>query len=99
MDKRVTAVKSETIKTVEQAREIIERLQARENKYYHEQLTAKARIYDIQHHGRPEPNEQELKAEIVSLQNEITKLIRQRDDFKQRYLKEEYKANNNNPSG
>ena len=77
--------KQEPIKTLEQAREIINRLQSRENRASHEALVAKARIYDLQHFGQPEPKEALLKSTIVTLQKEIIDLVKQRDKYKAQY--------------
>lgn len=84
MDKRASSIRPETINSLEQAKDIINRLQARENRYYQEQLVAKARIYDIQNYGKPEPSETELKAEVISLRNEIQKLVKQRENLKEK---------------
>jgi hypothetical protein len=75
---------TETIKTIEQAREVINNLQRRCDKYYQEMLLAKARIYDIQYYGRPEPKIKELKSENISYQAEIKKLVEQRDRLKEK---------------
>lgn len=84
MDK--TTKPNETIKTMEHARSVINALQRRCDKACHEELLAKARLYDIQNFGFAEPNEAKLKAEIVSTRLELKKVIEQRDKLKQRII-------------
>jgi hypothetical protein len=79
------------IKTLEQALSVLSRVQSREGRFFQESLVAKARIYDFIYKGVKEPENTELKSQVIYLEDELKKVIKQRDDLKNRLAEERAK--------
>lgn len=75
-------IKKSPIKDLSQAIALLAKTQAFGDKYYHESLVAKARVYDFTYPKDEEgntPTDAELKARIITLEEEAKKLVKERD--------------------
>ena len=81
------------IGSVNEAYDIIDKLQHRVDRCQRDKILAQARVYDILYADKVEPSSVELKARIVYLDEELKKVIEERDKFKEaiRTLKESLK--------
>lgn len=73
---------TEGITTIQQAKELISKLQSDRDKIRKELNIARAIIYDLTYGNKPEPTEAVLKAEVVRLNEDLKASIEKRQQLK-----------------
>ena len=74
--------KPEDIDSLDKAKGVITLLAKESERNYIKMLRAQAQFYNLRYNNEPEPKELELKSRIVYLEQELEKIIRQRDKLK-----------------
>jgi len=67
---------------MEQEVDELTHLRNKNSKLYKDKVVAQARVYDLLYKGKEEPTQAELKARVVYLENELRRVIRQREQYK-----------------
>ena len=73
----------EVIKTVEQARAIINELQSKLDKAIKEKLKAQSIIYNLLYNDGELPKDMDLKAQVAYFKTELDRVIEQRQKLKE----------------
>ena len=68
--------------SIEQAREMISKLQRDKDNAIHQKYKAQATLFDILYEAKPMPKDFELKADNIYLKSELKEAIRKRDLYK-----------------
>lgn len=86
-------INKQPIKTLEQALSLLSKTKAYGDKAHHEEIISKARIYDFLYKNEKEPEQAELKARIITLEDIVKKTEKERDILQEKYIVEKAKNN------
>lgn len=67
-------------KTLDEAMVIIGKLRRDSQKFFFKMSVAKARVYDLEHAGQPDPTNVELKERVITLQEDLRRAAKVRDE-------------------